>query len=381
MGKMYGSPAGTAIGIQKVSFGNPLGLAKEFNKGYVGDQNGIARLIFGSNLPIGYTKLEYLQSDGTNWINTQVIPVVGSTKLKLKAQFTEINSAAQFLTGSFKSNASVSNFAIYDSSDTHSFCLNLTNGNNYGASDTNVHTYILDSITGKIEFDNSEKTVTNTSLNNLPIILFGRNNDGSKDRLAKAKIYSCKIWENDILIRDFVPCQRDSDQKQGLFDLVNGIFYPFLTKLYLVSETGQNVSGIYKYSSQGYASYNTVDQLSSYLRIRANSANSTTGVAGINRCVTKNSYNVKDYSKITYDFYAYQGGGKVNVTFGYSPYKNPTTTGYTNLYESGNQDSIARNTKSYKINLQDNVYFYFIAKNTYRPDCLTNLFLYKVYLE
>ncbi len=205
--------------------------------------------------------------------------------------------------------------------------------------------------------------------------------DFTKEYFTQAKLYSCKIWENDILIRDFIPCERDSDNKQGLYDLVNDTFYPLISKLYFVSATGQNVSGIYIYSSQGYASYISIDQYSNYLRIRANSGQTSTGVAGITRCVTKNSYNVKDYSKITYDFSASQGGGKVNVTFGYSPYKNPATSGYTNLYASGDQSSIGRTTKSYSINLQNNVYFYFIARNSYRPDCLTNLMLYKVFLE
>lgn len=38
-------------------------------------------------------------------------------------------------------------------------------------------------------------------------------------------MYSAKIWENDILVRDFVPMKRDYDNVYGLFDRVNNKFY------------------------------------------------------------------------------------------------------------------------------------------------------------
>lgn len=44
---------------------------------------------------------------------------------------------------------------------------------------------------------------------------------------SKARIYGCKIWDSsDVLLRNFVPCKRDSDSKPGMYDLVNNEFYP-----------------------------------------------------------------------------------------------------------------------------------------------------------
>jgi putative protease len=37
--------------------------------------------------------------------------------------------------------------------------------------------------------------------------------------------YSAKFWEGKKLVRDFVPCIRNSDSKYGLYDLVNSKFY------------------------------------------------------------------------------------------------------------------------------------------------------------
>ena len=38
------------------------------------------------------------------------------------------------------------------------------------------------------------------------------------------RLYSAKIWDNDILIRDYVPC-KNSNGEIGLYDFVNNQFY------------------------------------------------------------------------------------------------------------------------------------------------------------
>ena len=41
----------------------------------------------------------------------------------------------------------------------------------------------------------------------------------------QGKMYYCKIYDNDVLVRDFIPAVRDSDGKAGLYDLVTNQFY------------------------------------------------------------------------------------------------------------------------------------------------------------
>lgn len=45
------------------------------------------------------------------------------------------------------------------------------------------------------------------------------------DRDSIASIYYCKIWENDVLVRNFIPCYRNVDNVAGLYDTVNNVFY------------------------------------------------------------------------------------------------------------------------------------------------------------
>ena len=48
---------------------------------------------------------------------------------------------------------------------------------------------------------------------------------GTVENFAKGRIYSCKIFDNGALVRDFIPC-KDVSLKTGLFDRLNKVFYP-----------------------------------------------------------------------------------------------------------------------------------------------------------
>ena len=39
------------------------------------------------------------------------------------------------------------------------------------------------------------------------------------------KIYDCKIWVGNKLLRHFIPCYRKSDNVIGMYDVVNKVFY------------------------------------------------------------------------------------------------------------------------------------------------------------
>lgn len=59
-----------------------------------------------------------------------------------------------------------------------------------------------------------------------PMYMLRINNAGTPISNAPVgNLYYAKIWdENGVLVRDYVPAERMSDNKQGLYDLVNGEF-------------------------------------------------------------------------------------------------------------------------------------------------------------
>ena len=55
--------------------------------------------------------------------------------------------------------------------------------------------------------------------------MFGANRDGTGATLANITAYSWKWYQNDVLVRDFIPVKRIGDGEVGMFDAVNRVFY------------------------------------------------------------------------------------------------------------------------------------------------------------
>jgi len=88
------------------------------------------------------------------------------------------------------------------------------------------HTLIVDHKNKKQIFDGVEKTLAGTPFTtSIPYFFFAGNKDGTAMWFSDYQISSVKIWDDDILQRDFVPVQRRSDSSIGFLELVNDLFY------------------------------------------------------------------------------------------------------------------------------------------------------------
>ena len=73
--------------------------------------------------------------------------------------------------------------------------------------------------------DNTTTTVTNYTFetpSTLTIFAMHQTNIGEN---GKVRLYNFKLYDGNTLIRNFVPCMRNSDNEVGLYDLVNNKFY------------------------------------------------------------------------------------------------------------------------------------------------------------
>lgn len=190
--------------------------------------------------PAGYTMLEYLEGTGTQYINTNYFSNISTDAIEIKYQITD--SAL---------NVQLAGFGRDENH--HQFYYNYTNGSHnefimqyrpgpeavyaykrktvYSPTDEEIHIIKRDRLT--VYLNNVYRgslspsgAVTHTTAT-MPMGLFTKiiNSDGTGETPAKAKIYFCKIWNNDILVRDFVPV-KNSSNIAGLYDLTTGIFYP-----------------------------------------------------------------------------------------------------------------------------------------------------------
>lgn len=184
------------------------------------------QMVEKKKLPDGYTQVEYIESTGTQYIDTEIEPNQ-DTKVVIDALYTQ-DSNASFLFGSDAGSA------------TKSFGFGAANGN-LRIAYNNVSTYFANglSFANKIHVvvDKNVATINNqysvsgtyaTFEPNYSVWLFGNNRQGTlyggKDG---TRIYSCEIYDNDTIVRDFVPCIKGegTDSVAGLYDLVNGVFY------------------------------------------------------------------------------------------------------------------------------------------------------------
>lgn len=177
-----------------------------------------------SRLPAGYTAVAYIQSSGTQYVDTGFKPTTENMKVCL--DFEWISKGSTTLYGTQQTSGSSFSITAYNQP---AFYVGTSQGLRPQTTVTGVR-YQLDAHANNGEFTVSlNGTVesveySGTILKMLPLSLFGNNINGTTQQLSSLKIYSCQIYDNGVLIRDYVPCI-NADNAVGLYDLVNGQFY------------------------------------------------------------------------------------------------------------------------------------------------------------
>ena len=172
------------------------------------------------DLPSEYTFLEYIESSGTQYINTGFKPNQ-DTRVVISADFAARNTTQ----GLFGQSTNLS-------SKRYEFLENGTNfyspyNNGAGSLFTLSDSRILIDKNKNTTIVNGTTVVTHTysafqATNNM--YLFALNRNGSVSSACYAKVYYCQIYDNGILIRDYVPV-KNSSGVAGLYDMANGVFY------------------------------------------------------------------------------------------------------------------------------------------------------------
>lgn len=166
------------------------------------------------SLPSGYTRLEWIQSSGTQYVNTGVKPNQGTRVM------------AEFSTTA----ASTSLFGAQEGWGTKSFSFG-GNTASFGANASTALTlndgvrHSVDLKSGGIVVDgNTLFTWDGTFQLNCNMFVLANNENNSTTYYSTATLYSCKIYDGGTLIRDFIPCKNASGTV-GLWDAVNSQFY------------------------------------------------------------------------------------------------------------------------------------------------------------
>ena len=170
------------------------------------------------SLPNGYKRLEYIQSSGTQYIDTGFKPNQ-NTKIELdvlSAEGTSSNIPYIFGTQDSSNNYFVATWVLGYGSGMVTTGINLYDGKFHVVKVENGALYKDGSII-------AQRTVSSFSIG-VPIFLFAVNSSRQSMGYGACKLRSCKIYNNGMLVRDFIPCKNPSGVI-GLWDDVNSVFY------------------------------------------------------------------------------------------------------------------------------------------------------------
>ena len=164
----------------------------------------------GITLPSEYQRVEYIESSGTQYIDTGV--TIGNTiNTIIDYNYTSIDSNERYLYG-------------YDSPYVFGMMKGtgrfFSNGGSTFNIDTERHIAELGLVV-KIDGVTKATRVSVPTTTENYFIFSGNPNK----YFILARVYNLQIFDNNNLVRYFIPCYRKSDSVIGMYDIVNGVFY------------------------------------------------------------------------------------------------------------------------------------------------------------
>lgn len=182
-------------------------------------------------LPSGYRQLTYIQSTGSQYINTNFVP---TSNTQIDAEFQVASN--------------IGNKNLFGGDTTAYVFDSMTDTSiEYSVGNSGWKTVEVSSITTKFSVSiNKSRILFNdlliasfsqsiTSIN--PLYIFLRYGGTA---YSSAKLYSFKIYESDVLVHDYKPCENSSGVV-GLYDVISGQFYSSATSTALLGGAYTNI--------------------------------------------------------------------------------------------------------------------------------------------
>lgn len=172
-----------------------------------------------SRVPAGYTEVEWIQSTGTQYIDSGVTE---TADMAVSCHFDVDTVASDYLFGSQQNSANLSYNGIFKN--------NMLEYNyaevGFTAANSIKLTEEVTGSTNNITINGASHTLSTGTPQNVSMLIFGirRNTGAMRPYGGKAKLRYFKIKKGSNTVRDFVPC-KNSAGTVGLYDLVGGEFY------------------------------------------------------------------------------------------------------------------------------------------------------------
>lgn len=228
------------------------------NNGVVGLYDKVNKVFYSSSSntsfiagpEVAYSILEYVEGDGSQYIDTNYFATSEKYRVNCKFSFDSIvSNTVLFGGGSSTDIISVlvqSPLKIYVGGGS---VLSIT------ASTGNIHTLDCTANSNSFSAIFNGTTYTSSYSNSInkehSLAILGNNITGNVSMMTKAKIYSFQIYDNNILVRDFIPVLR-SDNVPGLYDKVNELFFSSKNSLIAGPEVGGDIIATQNIATQSH---------------------------------------------------------------------------------------------------------------------------------
>lgn len=174
-----------------------------------------------------YIQLEYIESTGTQYIDT-LQKGNSNTKIELKFYNSYTSSSEKAVFGSRtypRSNCLMIGFysngwVCYNNGE-GAFANILNKVTDLKLVKNNM--YVLNSSTQQYELVKTYTSGSFTTPSNM--ILFGERRDNDVTQLSSIKVYYCKIYDEDVLVRDLIPVKRKLDNEICMYDKVTRQYF------------------------------------------------------------------------------------------------------------------------------------------------------------
>ena len=187
----------------------------------------------GISLPVGYERLEAVESTGSQYINSDYTPRAATPfVVELEGCWTSDAFSNYMLFG--VCNTDKNRYDFGRTGKGHSSHANAWNlGPAFsanGSADMADHHFMVNFATGVMTVDGEEVVTWSVPSGRTdaaqPFYLFARRtNSNAVNCQSPFRLRACRFLQGGVLVRDFVPTKRTTDGKVGLFDLVESRFY------------------------------------------------------------------------------------------------------------------------------------------------------------
>lgn len=173
-------------------------------------------------LPSGYTQVEYIQSSGTQYISTGFLPN-NNTRVVADLQVVEVGESVALFGA--RAGASVTSYMAWQISATR-FRSDFNDDYTNCDVDTVLNRIVVDKNKNVCSFGNSTVTTPYSTFQcENELKLFRGSSATSVTKGSSIKLYSCQVYDNGNLIRDYIPAIQINNGEAGLYDQLNNVFY------------------------------------------------------------------------------------------------------------------------------------------------------------